>query len=1256
MEALEELLHVYDLRMAVRARHISIRVPWHDTSWNGTVCHDPEANCHCVQYENIARGKDVSVEITRKDMPFADFDRPSELPPCANESGGFLSPNEWTRSHTHPYREWLKESHGHLEETAWQVEPYTAHAVPFRWLDRDNLEEFTQPQVAEALPHDTWPSSYTSKWVFDPHVQRAILNAFFNPIVPNDSLAFFYTKSRQPIFEDVHRLVVGVGAVVAVGNERSYRNTTKPDAPDHPIWERDVAHSLRPGGHGGLLVPYHEYLASTGDPAEDRRRRELSRELRISPENGHAIEFSYRSEHVGDDVAVSVLTQAIRVVDLVRKHGIASGDWAGCEDWLDARLAQAWTLRGQYPGIGPVLRAAGLPMASSLVHSLDSTDPGFRDAPWRAVGQVLDGSVEPPDQRYRREVDAFARDWLHLCNRPGKLKLAKALSRVALDNDQAERWWDETKRTQTVGRPIRDEELVENLYLLSEYDAGSLSSAPITFATVDRALLGNTSGANSEVSVAGRERLRAAIAAVLREAETAGDTLLGFDDIREAAQALSVSVPVTIGPEWMQAHADELASLISVHSDDGWAQLARRARIADQLRRKLSARSRRELPPVDEDWLPLVERSIQVKSDLEAMRASQPDRVEKALQEQVQALKLIVSRKLAVLVGRAGTGKTTVLGALSRSSRIGGPVLFLAPTGKARVRLSRNVDEGSVVQTVAQYLLSQGAYDTESQQPIVLQDGSYDGHRTIVIDESSMLTEETLLAVLSTFSSNVDRLILVGDTAQLPPIGAGRPFSDLVAHLSGEIVFDDDEDTPDKVSHRRGAHARLAVEVRSHRGEDSDTLRLAKLFSGDPLPANAESVIGDLVNESVLNDLQVQYWQTEQELRDALQQVLKEKLALVPGDTAAFNRLLGITSNGKHWNVTNSDAAENWQVLSPVRGDQWGVSELNRWIQRTWRGQELDACRTHKRWTDPFGPHEIIRLDKVLLTRNLRNRTGYNRQTRQKVKEYLANGDIGLCAFDRRASQTFAKGSVMDIMFAGHSGVQFGFFRDEFGNEGGDGKFELAYAITIHKAQGSDFDTVIAILPRHTRIHSRELLYTALTRSRGDLVLLVEGNDLSALLDLAHITASDTIKRNSNLFRTSVRGQDGRQWAHHLIHRAADGTPVRSKSELKIMDDCLAAGLNPRYEQRRYSASGDGTFKLPDFTFVTDAGDAVIWEHLGMLDVEIYARDWNRKRQWYEQNGFTEDETLFVTSEIGGFQSTDVAETIKKVRAAVESY
>ena len=240
----------------------------------------------------------------------------------------------------------------------------------------------------------------------------------------------------------------------------------------------------------------------------------------------------------------------------------------------------------------------------------------------------------------------------------------------------------------------------------------------------------------------------------------------------------------------------------------------------------------------------------------------------------------------------------------------------------------------------------------------------------------------------------------------------------------------------------------------------------------------------------------------------------------------------------------------------------------------------------------------------------------------------------------------------MDIQFAGRPGdVQFGFNRSEFGDEGGNGIFELAYALTIHKAQGSEFKTVVVVLPRHSRVNSRELLYTALTRSRERLVLLVEGDNLSPVLELSEVTRSDTIRRNSNLFWHSVRGGDD-QWARHLIHRASNGTPVRSKSELAIMNACLAAGLRPLYEQKLASVN-DETYKLPDFTFVTDADERIIWEHLGMLDVASYADGWQRKLSWYEGQGYVEGETLFTTHEQGGLNSVLIEETIERVRTAI---
>ena len=103
---------------------------------------------------------------------------------------------------------------------------------------------------------------------------------------------------------------------------------------------------------------------------------------------------------------------------------------------------------------------------------------------------------------------------------------------------------------------------------------------------------------------------------------------------------------------------------------------------------------------------------------------------------------------------------------------------------------------------------------------------------------------------------------------------------------------------------------------------------------------------------------------------------------------------------------------------------------------------------------------------------------------------------------------------------------------------------------------------------------------------------------------------------------------------------------------LVIYTQCLASGLRPRYEER--FEGDDGRWKLPDFTFEDDAGDPIIWEHLGMMDDSGYADDWTRKREWYVEQGITEGENLFCTDEIGGLDAAKVIQVISEIKQLVE--
>jgi len=183
-----------------------------------------------------------------------------------------------------------------------------------------------------------------------------------------------------------------------------------------------------------------------------------------------------------------------------------------------------------------------------------------------------------------------------------------------------------------------------------------------------------------------------------------------------------------------------------------------------------------------------------------------------------------------------------------------------------------------------------------------------------------------------------------------------------------------------------------------------------------------------------------------------------------------------------------------------------------------------------------------------------------------------------------------------------------------------DENLELAYALSVHKAQGSDFEIVFLIIPKEAQTLSRELIYTGLTRFRKHLVLLVEG-DTETLRRLRLPDRSDTHLRNTNLFALSLRPDPDRPVAPYpeaLIHRARSGVLVRSKSEVIVADVLDSLGISWKYEEPLFPADNPRNYRLPDFSIGFE-GDLYYWEHLGMLSIPSYRDGWNKKCRWYEE-------------------------------------
>ena len=82
--------------------HISIRVPWHDRAWDGSVCADPKANTSCLILPRVADEKDDEAEHAVRATLWRDLPT-NQLPGCAAERGAFMAPFGFTRVHNHPY-------------------------------------------------------------------------------------------------------------------------------------------------------------------------------------------------------------------------------------------------------------------------------------------------------------------------------------------------------------------------------------------------------------------------------------------------------------------------------------------------------------------------------------------------------------------------------------------------------------------------------------------------------------------------------------------------------------------------------------------------------------------------------------------------------------------------------------------------------------------------------------------------------------------------------------------------------------------------------------------------------------------------------------------------------------------------------------------------------------------------------------------------------------------------------------------------
>ena len=392
-------------------------------------------------------------------------------------------------------------------------------------------------------------------------------------------------------------------------------------------------------------------------------------------------------------------------------------------------------------------------------------------------------------------------------------------------------------------------------------------------------------------------------------------------------------------------------------------------------------------------------------------------------QQQKQAIADAAECRLLLVTGGPGTGKTTVMtGILDLFDAMGLKTQLAAPTGRAAKRLSEVTGrEASTIHRLleAQFDPETGAMSFlhDEDEPLKLD--------AMIVDEASMVDLQLMASLLRALPWDA-RLLLVGDPDQLPAVGAGNLFSDLIR--SGVVK----------------------------------TVRLTEIFrqaQESLIVMNAHAINhGEL---PVLNATDRDFFFLRRGRGEAVVQTICELCA---------------TRLPKNMGIAPADI----QVLSPTRKHETGTKELNRALQAV-----LNPPVPGKR-EKQYGDFCYREGDRVMQIRNNYDIL-WKRADGLGAGTGIFNGDIG------RIREINFQQETVAVVFDDEREASYGF--DMLG------ELEPAYAMTVHKSQGSEYRVVIlAVHSGSSYLLTRSVLYTAVTRARELLILVGSDEAVAAMV------------------------------------------------------------------------------------------------------------------------------------------------------------
>ncbi|MCX5849617.1 MAG: ATP-dependent RecD-like DNA helicase [Deltaproteobacteria bacterium] len=347
-------------------------------------------------------------------------------------------------------------------------------------------------------------------------------------------------------------------------------------------------------------------------------------------------------------------------------------------------------------------------------------------------------------------------------------------------------------------------------------------------------------------------------------------------------------------------------------------------------------------------------------------------------------------------------------------------------------------------------------------------------------------------------------------------------------------------------------------------------------------------------------------WKDEDDLQKKIPEILDYAVSRLERNKS--KKELGERYNDVHGIPFNKDRKiEAINLIAPYRHTPTGVDNINLEIQKALRGKDV---------VDKWHKYGFVFNDKVLQIRNYTYHA-WDHTINKIVSSddtYIPNGTLGY--FLPNSKKKFM------IKFPKDYERYSYYLTKKQANE----MLELGYATSVHKAQGSQFDITIMIVPEEdSDFLNREMLYTALTRSTCIQIVLIQ-NNLNILKSRLWLGKSEIVKRNSSLFNTSkgIPSKDFEKYKpENLIYEVLPDLFVRSEGE-KLISEALAKHEIGFFYEKPLIAKDNKSFKLPDFTFKHNRRE-FYWEHNGMMNDFDYAERAKKKRGWYQENGYQDN-------------------------------